>query len=55
MRGSKLDEIMTLIFMILAIGAVICFFVVNNRMVFLGFGGTAVILRLVQYVLRFIK
>lgn len=26
MRGSKLDEILTLLFMLLAIGTVVCFF-----------------------------
>ena len=42
-RGSKADEILTLFFMLLAIAAV-----------FLYCGGAAIVLRLVQYVLRYI-
>jgi len=55
MRGSKLDEILTLLFMILAVGAVVSFFALNSRVVFMYFGGAAVILRIVQYALRFFK
>ena len=54
MRGSKTDEILTLIFMLLAIATIICFFAVSNRMPSLVCGGLAVALRLVQYLLRFI-
>lgn len=54
-RGSKTDEIMTLAFMLLAVAAVICFFAVNNRTVFLLSGGAAIGLRLIQYLLRLIK
>lgn len=53
MRGSKLDEIMTLCFMLLAVAAVICFFTAGPT-VFLSVGGVAVAVRLVQYLLRFI-
>lgn len=53
MRGSKLDEIMTLAFMLLAVAAVICFFTAGPA-VFLSVGGVAVAVRLVQYLLRFI-
>ncbi len=52
-RGSKLDEILTLLFMLLAIGAVVCYFAVSDRIVFYSLGGAAVLLRVVQYVLRF--
>ncbi|MDR2041603.1 MAG: hypothetical protein LBP98_04715 [Tannerella sp.] len=52
-RGSKADEALTLLFMLLAVAAVICFFVAGNRMVFLVCGGVAVLLRMVQYILRF--
>ncbi|MDR0429677.1 MAG: hypothetical protein LBH58_04270 [Tannerellaceae bacterium] len=54
-KGSKADELLTLIFMILAIAAVICYFAVSNRVVFLSLAGTAVVLRLVQYAIRFFK
>lgn len=52
-RGSKADEVLTLIFMVMAIGAVICFFAVDNRLFFMICGGAAVILRIIQYILRF--
>lgn len=51
-RGSKADEILTLVFMVLAIAAVVCYFAVTNRVVFLSIGGLAVVLRIVQYALR---
>ncbi len=41
-------------FMLLAIAAVVCYFTVNDKSVFLYCGGAAIVLRLVQYVLRFI-
>ncbi|MDH6534049.1 hypothetical protein M2101_000701 [Parabacteroides sp. PM5-20] len=53
-RGSRGDEILTLLFMVLAIAAVVCYFAVSdNRAAFLSFGGLAVILRVVQYILRY--
>jgi len=52
-RGSRTDEILTLLFMILAIAAVICYFAVSDRTVFLSCGGAAIVLRLVQYALRY--
>jgi membrane protein YdbS with pleckstrin-like domain len=56
MRGSKLDEIINLVFLILAIGAGICYFAVNDdHKTFLVVGGVAVVLKLVQYFLRFFK
>ncbi|MDR3260966.1 MAG: hypothetical protein LBT78_03940 [Tannerella sp.] len=51
-RGSKADELMTLLFMLLAIAAIICYFAVGNRLVFLICGGAAVVLRIIQYILR---
>ncbi|MDR1555435.1 MAG: MFS transporter [Tannerellaceae bacterium] len=53
MRGSKTDEILSLIFMLLAVAAGICFFVADDRMVFWIVGGIAVVFRLIQYALRF--
>jgi hypothetical protein len=56
MRGSKLDEILTLVFMLLAIAAGVCYFAVNDgHRTFLYIGGIAVVLKLVQYFLRFFK
>lgn len=53
-KGSKADEILTLLFMLLAIIAVVCFCIPSvDRTVFLYIGGAAVVLRLAQYVLRF--
>lgn len=52
-RGSRLDELFTLIFMALAIAAIVCFFAVTNRTWFLSLGGIAVVMRVVQYILRY--
>ena len=55
MRDNKLDKILTIIFMVLAIAAVVCYFAVDDRTVFLYCGGAAIVLRLAQYVVRFIN
>lgn len=55
MRGSKIDSILTLLFMLLAIAAVVCYFAVNDRTVFLYCGGVAICIRLIQYLMRFIN
>ncbi|MDR1102833.1 MAG: hypothetical protein LBL42_03650 [Tannerella sp.] len=52
-RGSKADEVLTLLFMLLAVAAIICFFAVESRAVFMVCGGVAALLRIVQYILRF--
>lgn len=52
-RGGKMDELLTLLFMLLAIAAVICFFAMDNRTWFLALGGIAVVLRVIQYVARY--
>ena len=54
-RNSKTDEILTLCFMLLAIAAVVCYFAVSDKSVFMYCGGAAILLPLVQYVLRFIN
>ncbi|MDR1161400.1 MAG: hypothetical protein LBK45_03580 [Tannerellaceae bacterium] len=54
-RGSKADELLTLLFMILAIAAVICYFAVSNKMVFMYLAGIAIVIRLAQYILRYFK
>ena len=55
MRGSRLDELMTLIFMILAIAAIVCYFAISNRVIFLGCASAAVIIRIAQYAIRHFK
>ena len=54
-KNSKTDEILTLCFMLLAIAAVVCYFTMSDKSVFMYCGGAAILLRLVQYVLRFIN
>ena len=53
-RGSKADEIMTLVFLLLATATIVCFFISSvDRSVTLSIGGIAVVIRLIQYVLRY--
>ncbi len=53
-RGSRLDELFTLLFMVLAIGAIICYFALgNDNPTYLILGGSAVLLRVAQYIMRF--
>jgi hypothetical protein len=52
-RGGRVDEALTLLFMLLAIAAAICYFAVDSRTVYLLCGGAAVLMRTVQYILRF--
>jgi hypothetical protein len=53
-RGSRLDELLTLLFMVLFIGTIVCFFVTGeNNPTYLIFGGVAVLLRVAQYIMRF--
>ncbi|MBQ4163133.1 MAG: hypothetical protein IJD84_09710 [Parabacteroides sp.] len=55
-RGSKIDMILTWLFMVLAIVAVVFYFVFpENRLPFLYCGGAAICFRLVQYLMRFIS
>lgn len=53
-RGSRSDELFSLIFMVLAIGAIVCYFVFDNdNPTYLILGGLAVLLRVAQYIARF--
>jgi hypothetical protein len=53
-RGGRLDELLTLLFMILAIGAIVSYFALGgNNPAYLVLGGIAVLLRIVHYVMRF--
>jgi hypothetical protein len=56
-RGSRLDELLTLLFMVLAIGAIVCFFVLGSykgsqNSTYLILGGIAIVLRIAQYIMR---
>lgn len=52
-RGDRWDELITLLFMLLAIAAGVLYFTVKeNRLPFMLCGGAAILLRLVQYFLR---
>ena len=51
---GRFDELITVLFMILAIGAVICFFALGSGdPTYLILGGLAVVIRIIQYVVRF--
>ena len=54
MKGSKLDEIMTLAFLLLVVAAAVCAFAVGKG-AFMAVAGVAIVLRLIQYALRFFK
>ena len=52
-RG-RFDELITVLFMLLAIGAVIAYFVLgSDNPTFLILGGLAVLIRVAQYIRRF--
>lgn len=54
-RGSKTDEIITIVFMAFAVIAVVCLFLSNDRIYAMSFAGVAIIIRVIQYILRFFK
>lgn len=54
-RGSKADEIITMIFMLFAVLAGGFLLFSSNRIYFLIFGGIAVGIRVIQYLIRFFK
>jgi hypothetical protein len=51
-RGSRTDEILSLLFMLLAVASGVCFFTFG-RASFYVVGGIAILMRIVQYILRF--
>lgn len=54
-RGDRLDELFTLLFMVLTIVAGILYFTVkDSHLPFLICGGIAIFLRIVQYLMRFL-
>jgi hypothetical protein len=53
-RNGRLDELLTLLFMLLAIGAAVCYFALSSHNpAYLILGGVAVLLRVAQYIMRF--
>ena len=55
-QRSRFDELLTVIFMLTAIGAIVCFFAYKDSPIYLILGGIAIVLRLAQYLMRmFIK
>ena len=54
-RNSRFDELITVLFMLLAVGAVVCYFALGkDNPTFLILGGLAILLRIAQYVKRFL-
>ena len=52
-KGSRLDEFLSLLFMVLAIGAIVCFFALGrDNPIYLILGGIAVLMRIAQYIMR---
>ena len=55
-RGSKYDELLTMFFMLLAIGAIVCFFALEkSNPAYLILGGLAVLIRIAHYIMRFVN
>jgi hypothetical protein len=52
-KGDKWDELLTVLFMILAIAAIVVYFAKPTQPYYLICGGTAIGIRIVQYALRF--
>ena len=53
-KGSKIDDIITLLFMILAVITVVCLFIpAASHSLAMAVGGIAIIVRIIQYILRF--
>lgn len=52
-RGDKWDELLTVLFMVLAIAAVIVYFAKPAQPYYWICGGIAIAIRVVQYALRF--
>jgi len=52
-RGSRLDELFSLLFMVIAVGGIVCFFVLGrNNPTYLILVGIAVLMRITQYIMR---
>lgn len=55
MNTQGLQQILTTIFMLLAIAAIVVFFVLNDRIWFYSLGISAVVIRLVQYGIKIVE
>jgi len=53
-RYSRFDEFFTALFMVAAIGAVVCYFTFRDNPAYLILGGIAVLIRIAQYIKRFL-
>jgi len=51
-RGDKWDELLTVLFMTLAVAAVVCFFAARYQPYYLICGGIAIAIRVTQYIVR---
>jgi len=52
-RRSRFDELLTVVFMLLAIGALVCFFALGSQNpTYIIMGGAALLLRIAQYIMR---
>lgn len=54
MNIQSLQQLLTIIFMLLAVAAIVVFFVTANRTLFYILGVIAVVIRLVQYGIRWV-
>lgn len=53
-RGDRLDELFTLLFMVLAVTAGVLYFTIkDNTLPFIICGSIAILLRIAQYMIRF--
>ena len=52
-KGSRFDELLTLLFMALFVAAVVCYFVLGSENpTYFILGGIAIVMRVAQYILR---
>lgn len=51
--SDSIDQLLTVLFMLVAVAAFVIFFTISDRTIFLYVGGVAVVLRLFQYGLRY--
>lgn len=52
MRQDSIDQLLTTLFMLLAVAAMVVYFVVEKRVWFYSVGGIAIALRIFQYIRR---
>lgn len=51
--SDSIDQLLTVLFMLVAVAAFVIFFTISDRTIFLYVGGVAVVLRLFQYGRRY--